>query len=192
MEGLAWIFRSRPDVCLLNAALLAPAEQARHQRFAQTAPPKGSAYPDPGCMCSLLIAAADDKPRDLVLIPGHHLQTGVRVRSTQCVQPGVIAFEAVVALLSEGFFVCCVNGRQLVTRNGADFQAIWKWCKMDGFGGQLTLLPPRNEPRASKDSLTVWIIRVWEEPPAQGEEPLPQGEELLEWLLLTRGPHHDA
>ncbi len=47
--------------------------------------------------------------------------------------------------------------------------------------GQMTLLPPRNEPRASKDPLTVWIIRVWEEPPAEGEEP-------LEWFLLTSVP----
>lgn len=44
--------------------------------------------------------------------------------------------------------------------------------------GQLTLLPPRNEPRASKDPLTVWVIRVWE---AQA----PEGEEPLEWLLMT-------
>jgi hypothetical protein len=29
--------------------------------------------------------------------------------------------------------------------------------------GQMTLLPPRNEPRGSKDPMTVWIIRVWEE-----------------------------
>ena len=27
--------------------------------------------------------------------------------------------------------------------------------------GQMTLLPPRNEPRASKEPLTVWVIRVW-------------------------------
>jgi len=38
--------------------------------------------------------------------------------------------------------------------------------------GQLTLLPPRNEPRASKDPVTVWVIRVWEEQAPEGEEPL--------------------
>src|SRR5436305_10318506 len=43
--------------------------------------------------------------------------------------------------------------------------------------GQMTLLPPRNEPRASKEPLTVWVIRVW-------EEQAPEGEEPLEWVRL--------
>jgi hypothetical protein len=47
--------------------------------------------------------------------------------------------------------------------------------------GQLTLLPPRHEPRASKEPLTVWIIRVW-------EEQAPEGEEPLEWILVTSVP----
>jgi Transposase DNA-binding/Transposase DDE domain len=47
--------------------------------------------------------------------------------------------------------------------------------------GQLTLLPPRNEPRASKDPIPVWVIRVW-------EEQAPEGEEPLEWILLTSVP----
>jgi hypothetical protein len=47
--------------------------------------------------------------------------------------------------------------------------------------GQMTLLPPRNEPRASKDPLTVWVIRVW-------EEQAPDGEDPLEWILLTSLP----
>jgi Transposase DNA-binding/Transposase DDE domain len=47
--------------------------------------------------------------------------------------------------------------------------------------GQLTLLPPRHEPRASKEPLTVWVIRVW-------EEQAPEGEEPLEWILLTSVP----
>jgi hypothetical protein len=47
--------------------------------------------------------------------------------------------------------------------------------------GPLTLLPPRHEPRASKDPLTVWVIRVW-------EEQAPEGEEPLEWVLLTSVP----
>jgi len=47
--------------------------------------------------------------------------------------------------------------------------------------GQLTLLPPRQEPRASKEPLTVWVIRVW-------EEQAPEGEEPLEWVLLTSVP----
>src|SRR5713101_2473846 len=47
--------------------------------------------------------------------------------------------------------------------------------------GQMTLLPPRNEPRASKDPVTVWVIRVW-------EEQAPEGEEPLEWILLTSVP----
>ena len=47
--------------------------------------------------------------------------------------------------------------------------------------GQLTLLPPRNEPRAGKEPLTVWVIRVW-------EEQAPEGEEPLEWVLLTSVP----
>src|SRR5437588_4098110 len=47
--------------------------------------------------------------------------------------------------------------------------------------GQMTLLPPRHEPRASKQPLTVWVIRVW-------EEQAPEGEEPLEWVLLTSVP----
>src|SRR5260221_6378312 len=47
--------------------------------------------------------------------------------------------------------------------------------------GQMTLLPPRNEPRAGKDPVTVLVIRVW-------EEQAPEGEEPLEWILLTSIP----
>jgi len=47
--------------------------------------------------------------------------------------------------------------------------------------GQLTLLPPRHEPRAGKEPLPVWVIRVW-------EEQAPDGEEPLEWILLTSVP----
>lgn len=47
--------------------------------------------------------------------------------------------------------------------------------------GQITLLPPRFEPRVGKDPVTVWVIRVWEE---QG----PFGEEPLEWILATSVP----
>jgi hypothetical protein len=47
--------------------------------------------------------------------------------------------------------------------------------------GQMALLPPRNAPRASKDPLTVWVIRVW-------EEHAPEGEEPLEWVRLPSVP----
>ncbi len=47
--------------------------------------------------------------------------------------------------------------------------------------GQMTLLPPRQEPRAGKEPLPVWVIRVW-------EEEAPEGEEPLEWVLLTSVP----
>jgi hypothetical protein len=47
--------------------------------------------------------------------------------------------------------------------------------------GQMTLLPPRNDPRTYKDPMTVWGIRVW-------EEKAPEGEEPLEWILLTSVP----
>jgi hypothetical protein len=47
--------------------------------------------------------------------------------------------------------------------------------------GQLTLLPPRHEPRAGQDPMTVWVIRVW-------EEQAPEGEEPLEWILVTSVP----
>jgi hypothetical protein len=47
--------------------------------------------------------------------------------------------------------------------------------------GHMTLLPPRHEPRAGKDPLTVWVIRVW-------EEQAPEGEEPLEWILVTSVP----
>ncbi len=47
--------------------------------------------------------------------------------------------------------------------------------------GQITLLPPRHEPKASKEPLPVWVLRVW-------EEQAPEGEEPLEWILLTSVP----
>ena len=47
--------------------------------------------------------------------------------------------------------------------------------------GQMTLLPPRHDPRESRDPLTVWVIRVW-------EEQTPEGEEPLEWILVTSVP----
>ena len=47
--------------------------------------------------------------------------------------------------------------------------------------GQMTLLPPRHEPRAGEDPVTVWVLRVW-------EEQAPDGEEPLEWILLTSVP----
>jgi hypothetical protein len=47
--------------------------------------------------------------------------------------------------------------------------------------GQLTLLPARHEPKASKDPLRVWAVRVWEEQANAREEP-------LEWILLTSLP----
>src|SRR5436309_1024440 len=47
--------------------------------------------------------------------------------------------------------------------------------------GQMTLLPPRHEPRAGKEPLTVWVIRVW-------EEQAPDGEEPLEWIVVTSVP----
>src|SRR5207244_8166444 len=45
----------------------------------------------------------------------------------------------------------------------------------------MTLLPPRHEPRVSKQSVTGWVIRVW-------QEQAPEGEEPLEWGLLTSVP----
>ena len=45
----------------------------------------------------------------------------------------------------------------------------------------MTLLPPRKEPQAGKDPLTVWVIRVWEEQAIAREE-------ALEWILLTSVP----
>jgi DDE family transposase len=43
----------------------------------------------------------------------------------------------------------------------------------------LELLPPRHDPRLNTlPPLPVWVIRVW-------EEGAPEGEEPLEWILLT-------
>ena len=47
--------------------------------------------------------------------------------------------------------------------------------------GQMTLLPPRHEPRASKEPMMVWIIRVWEE--RRGTAGMASG---------NLGAHHDA
>jgi len=51
--------------------------------------------------------------------------------------------------------------------------------------GQITLLPPRYEPRAVKDPLTVWVMRVW-------EEQAPEGEEPQDGDLGDLGAHHHA
>ncbi len=56
-----------------------------------------------------------------------------------------------------------------------------RWTHLQLSFGQMTLLPARHEPRASKEPLTVWVIRVW-------EEQAPEGEEPLEWVLLTSVP----
>jgi Transposase DNA-binding/Transposase Tn5 dimerisation domain len=43
----------------------------------------------------------------------------------------------------------------------------------------LSLLPPRHDPRLNKlPPLPTWVVRVW-------EEDTPNGEEPLEWILLT-------
>lgn len=43
----------------------------------------------------------------------------------------------------------------------------------------LSLLPPRHDPRLNKlPPIPVWVVRVW-------EEEAPEGEEPLEWILLT-------
>jgi len=47
--------------------------------------------------------------------------------------------------------------------------------------GRMTLLPPRNDPRSCKDPITIWVVRVW-------EDKAPEGEEPLEWVLLTSVP----
>ncbi len=47
--------------------------------------------------------------------------------------------------------------------------------------GPMQVLPPRWEPHATKEPMELWVIRVWEEEPPEGEEP-------LEWLLLTSVP----
>jgi hypothetical protein len=46
----------------------------------------------------------------------------------------------------------------------------------------IELLPPRHDPRLNKlAALAVWVVRVW-------EEEAPEGEEPLEWILLTSLP----
>ena len=47
--------------------------------------------------------------------------------------------------------------------------------------GPLTILPPRFEQRYRQEALSLWAIRVWEEQPPAGEDP-------LEWVLLTSVP----
>jgi hypothetical protein len=47
--------------------------------------------------------------------------------------------------------------------------------------GPVTILPPRLEKRYGPNPLPLWAIRVWEEQSPEGEEP-------LEWLLLTSVP----
>lgn len=44
--------------------------------------------------------------------------------------------------------------------------------------GPVTVLPPRLEKRCGKIPLELWAIRVW-------EEQTPDGEEPLEWILVT-------
>ncbi|GHO51237.1 IS4 family transposase [Ktedonospora formicarum] len=51
--------------------------------------------------------------------------------------------------------------------------------------GPLTVLSPRNEPKALQEPINLWVVRVWEEDGLR-----PQGEEPLEWILLTSVPTH--
>jgi len=37
--------------------------------------------------------------------------------------------------------------------------------------GQASILPPWNDPRGSKEPLTLWAVRVWELEAPEGEEP---------------------
>ena len=50
--------------------------------------------------------------------------------------------------------------------------------RLDISFGDVSILPPWNDPRASKEPLSLWVVRVWELEPPEGEEP-------LEWILLT-------
>jgi hypothetical protein len=47
--------------------------------------------------------------------------------------------------------------------------------------GQASVLSPCKDARGSKEPLPLWVIRVW-------EEDGPEGEEALEWILLTDLP----
>lgn len=47
--------------------------------------------------------------------------------------------------------------------------------------GVLSVLPPRFEKRCGKEPVRLWAIRVW-------EEHTPEGEEPLEWILVTSVP----
>jgi hypothetical protein len=47
--------------------------------------------------------------------------------------------------------------------------------------GPITILPPRLEKRYGSEPLLLWAIRVWEEQPPAGEEP-------LEWLRHASVP----
>lgn len=49
--------------------------------------------------------------------------------------------------------------------------------------GPLTLLSPRNEPKALHEQMRLWVVRVWEEDALRSE-----GEEPIEWILLTSVP----
>lgn len=47
----------------------------------------------------------------------------------------------------------------------------------------LTLLSPCNEPKAQREQMSLWVVRVWEEDALR-----PEGEEPVEWILLTSVP----
>jgi hypothetical protein len=49
--------------------------------------------------------------------------------------------------------------------------------------GPLTLLSPRNEPKALHEQMRLWVVRVWEEDALR-----PEGEEPIEWIVLTSVP----
>jgi hypothetical protein len=49
--------------------------------------------------------------------------------------------------------------------------------------GPMTVLSPRNEPKAQHEPMSLWVVRVWEE-----ESLRPQEEEPIEWILLTSVP----
>lgn len=82
-----------------------------------------------------------------------------------------------------------LGGKRLWVRARKDREA--RWAKLAVSATPLTLLPPKNWPdkphrkdRPRPDAIACWAVRVWEVEPPQGQEP-------IEWVILTDEPAAD-
>jgi hypothetical protein len=122
--------------------------------------------------CDFLVRAAQDRCVDLLVEQAHQ---PVPARSHHPERPSAPAqhlFEVVGSWLSQASSTVEITASQKRKARTATVRLSWQ---------PLRLLPPRTQEAKGWPPLVVWVIHVWEPEP-------PEGEEALEWFLLTSVP----